>query len=116
LIGHSKGPIPARGPGAPAGWPKTGPFTAGQAYKTAKTAINMQMLTWHFILKDDGVKTWSISPGFLATNLTGNAEALRKAGGGDPSLGGDLLRRVLEGERDNDVGRVVTQNGAVQDW
>lgn len=115
LTGHEQALIPARAASVPKGWPKEG-LIGGQAYKACKTALNMVMITWHWFLKDDGVKVWSISPGMLATNLTGNPELLRKAGAGEPSLGGDLIKRVLEGERDADVARVVTQNGAVQPW
>ena len=35
--------------------------------------------------------------------------------GGLPATGGDLIRKVVEGERDADVGKVVTQDG-VQPW
>lgn len=114
LTGHEQSLIPARYPPSK-GWPKEG-LVGGQAYKASKVAINMVMMTWHWFFKDDGVKVWSISPGFLATNLTGDAEALRKAGAGDPALGGDLIKRVLEGERDGDVARVVAQNGVLQPW
>lgn len=31
--------------------------------------------------------------------------------GGHPSVGGTLLRRVVEGERDADVGRIVDRDG-----
>lgn len=115
LEGHFQGFLPARAPVPTAGWPKDG-LHAGQGYKACKTALNMVMLTWHWILKEDGVKTWSVAPGFLATALTGNAEALKAAGGGDPALGGSLLRSIIEGERDVDVGKVVMQNGQVQPW
>ncbi|KAK7429815.1 hypothetical protein QQZ08_003660 [Neonectria magnoliae] len=97
------------------GWPKTG-ILAHMAYRSSKAALNMVMVAWHSLLKVDGVRTWSISPGFLATGLGGNPEMLKKAGAGDPSLGGDLIKRVIEGERDADVGKVVTQNGEVQPW
>ncbi|KAK7424466.1 hypothetical protein QQX98_000431 [Neonectria punicea] len=73
------------------GWPKTG-ILAHVAYRSSKLALNMVMVAWHSLLKVDG------------------------AGAGDPSLGGDLIKRVIEGERDADVGKVVTQNGEVQPW
>lgn len=31
--------------------------------------------------------------------------------GGHPSVGGTLLRRVVEGERDADVGKIVDRDG-----
>lgn len=76
----------------------------------------MLMLTWHWLLKENGVKTWAISPGFLATHLGGDQEKLKQLGAGEPWLGGDLIKRVIEGERDADVGKVVAQNGKVQEW
>lgn len=62
------------------------------------------------------MKVWSVSPGFLATGLGGNKEALKKMGAGDPATGGDLIRGVVEGERDADVGLVVHVGGKVQPW
>lgn len=107
--------MPPWAPNPSGGWPKD-TLRGVQAYKSVKAGLNMLMTTWHWILKEDGVKTWCISPGFLATNLGGDAELLKKAGAGDPSLGGEIIRRVLEGERDADVGKIVTQDGKVQDW
>lgn len=51
----------------PAGWPKS----AGnlQGYRSAKCGLNMMMREWTRILRNDGVKVWSVSPGFLATGL-----------------------------------------------
>ena len=67
------------------------------------------------MLKEDGVKVWCISPGFLATGLGGSAEATRKLGAGDPATVGPFVRGVLEGQRDGDVGRVILRDG-VQPW
>jgi NAD(P)-dependent dehydrogenase (short-subunit alcohol dehydrogenase family) len=88
-----------------------------QGYRASKTALNMLMLTWYWLLKEDGVRTFSVSPGFLATGLGGiGADKLKSMGAKDPSMGGQLLRMVVEGERDDDAGKVVFQDGAVQDW
>lgn len=67
------------------------------------------------MLKDDGVKVWCISPGWLATGLGGDQEANRKLGAGDPAIVGPFIKAVLEGYRDGDVGRVVLRDG-VQPW
>lgn len=96
----------------PAGWPKKEvlPFeTIG--YRASKTALNMVMLDWNHKLKADGVKVWCVGPGFLATNLGGIPEMAKQMGGGHPSLGGRLLRSVVEGERDADVGKIVVKDG-----
>ncbi|KAF5666471.1 short-chain alcohol dehydrogenase [Fusarium circinatum] len=92
----------------PRGWPKEGIRTA-VAYRSSKTALNMMMLSWHHLLKGDGVRVWSISPGFLATSLGGKPEVLKKAGAGDPATGAELIQNVIEGKRDEDVGKVIGQ-------
>ncbi|KAL0940135.1 short chain dehydrogenase [Colletotrichum truncatum] len=96
----------------PAGWPK--PLSV-VGYRSSKAGLNMVMSSWHWLFKQDGVKVWCISPGFLATNLGGNQELLKKMGAGEPSRGGELIKRVIEGERDADVGKIVSQDG-VQSW
>ncbi|KAF7554588.1 hypothetical protein G7Z17_g2771 [Cylindrodendrum hubeiense] len=99
------------------GWPKQGMGMVGSipAYRSSKTGMNMMMREWHRVLKEDGVKVWCISPGFLATGLGGDQEANKKFGAGDPAVGGTFIRSVLEGERDEDVGKVVSRAG-VQPW
>ncbi|OHE98620.1 short-chain dehydrogenase [Colletotrichum orchidophilum] len=97
----------------PAGWPK--PFTLQAGYRSSKTALNMVMQNWHWLLKADGVKVWCISPGALATGLGGNPDLLKKMGAGEPSQGGRLIKQVVEGERDSDVGKVVNKDG-IQPW
>ncbi|KAJ5636991.1 hypothetical protein N7490_006870 [Penicillium lividum] len=95
------------------GWPKTG-FSV-PAYRSAKTGLNMLMREWYRWLKEDGVKVWGISPGFLATGLGGNPDASRKMGALDPSIAGPFIRSVVEGQRDADVGKVINRDG-VQPW
>lgn len=99
----------------PAGWPKkVQPFeTIG--YRASKCALNMIMVDWNHKLKEDGVKVWSVGPGFLATNLGGRPELAKQMGGGHPSAGGLLLRSVVEGERDADVGKIVVKDG-ISTW
>ena len=123
-----------------AGWPKT-TLTAQTnipAYRSSKCGMNMMMrgtsqhnalpylflLTnlflvtrseWHRMLKEDGVKVWCLSPGFLATGLGGDQEANKSVGAGDPATAGQFVRAVLEGQRDADVGRVLLRDG-LQPW
>lgn len=104
---------------SPKGWPK-GNFDGKSfnvpAYRSTKTGLNMMMREWHRILHEDGVKVWAISPGFLATGLSGiGADTLKKIGAGDASLGGEFIKSVVEGSRDADVGKVVMKGG-VQTW
>ena len=94
-------------PPLPAGWPKQVGFeTIG--YRSSKTALNMVMLDWNHKLKADGVKVWGVGPGMLATNLGGlGPEKVASMGGGHPSIGGKIIRSVVEGERDAEVGKLV---------
>jgi len=99
----------------PAGWPKPKSF-GFTSYRTSKAATNMMMCEWMRIFKQDGVKIWGISPGFLATGLGGvGAEKLKAMGAEDPALGGNFVKDVLEGKRDGDVGKVIRRD-AVQAW
>ncbi|KAL4977675.1 hypothetical protein BDW66DRAFT_165531 [Aspergillus desertorum] len=99
-----------------AGWPKSKAGISAASYRSAKTGLNMMMREWERTLRNDGVKVFAISPGFLATGLGGmGAEVLRRFGAGEPEVAGPLFRDVLDGNRDADVGRVVKRDG-VQDW
>ena len=99
----------------PKGWPKPLNPTP-TAYRSSKSALNMLMLFWAKTLHADGVKVFCVSPGFLATGLGGmGADLLKKAGAGDPSIGGEFIRDVVEGKRDEDAGKVIDRTG-VQPW
>lgn len=74
----------------------------------------MLMLDWNHKLKEDGVKVWGVGPGFLATGLGNMPEKAREMGAGHPRIGGEMLRSVVEGERDADVGKLVNKNGIGQ--
>lgn len=66
------------------------------------------MREWTRILKHDGVKVFAISPGFLATGLGGvGGEKLKALGALDPSVGGNFIKDVVEGQRDQDAGHVI---------
>ncbi|KAK6363137.1 hypothetical protein TWF730_000586 [Orbilia blumenaviensis] len=98
----------------PAGWPKP-PGPMFLSYRTSKTALNMIMIDFDRLLKNDGVKVWCISPGMLATNLGGDKELLKRLGAEDPYLGGDFIKNVVEGARDSDTGKVVRRD-EIQRW
>lgn len=75
----------------------------------------MLMREWARILHQDRVRTWCVSPGFLATGLGGNGERNKQMGAIDPAIGANLVRDVVEGARDGDVVKVVRRDG-VQPW
>ena len=114
---RTDGPIYSRLNSSPAaGWPKDTLAMGAMAYRSVKTGLNMLMVQWHRVLKQDGVKVWAISPGFLATGLGGNSAEVKKGlGAGDPQIGGDFIRDVIEGQRDGDVGKAI-RPGVVQEW
>ena len=63
----------------PAGWPKEQSVNPITSYRSSKAGLNMMMREWARIVKEDGVKVWCISPGFLATGLGGiGPEQLKK--------------------------------------
>lgn len=62
-----------------AGWPKPASMNPVVSYRSSKTGLNMLMREWAKALRNDGVKVFAISPGFLATNLAGmGPEQLKK--------------------------------------
>jgi NAD(P)-dependent dehydrogenase (short-subunit alcohol dehydrogenase family) len=62
-----------------AGWPKPASMNPVTSYRSSKTGLNMLMREWTKTLKNDGVKVFAISPGFLATGLAGiGPEELKK--------------------------------------
>ncbi|KAJ7764613.1 hypothetical protein DFH07DRAFT_811823 [Mycena maculata] len=99
-------------PPQPAGWPKEISFET-IAYRCSKVALNMLMLDWNHKLKADGVKVWAVGPGFLVTDLGGARDTVIKMGGAHASIGGQLIRTVVEGERDADVGKIVGKDGII---
>ena len=62
-----------------AGWPKKAGPNEVISYRTSKTGMNMMVRDWNRVLKNDGVKVFCISPGFLATGLNNvGTEQLKK--------------------------------------
>ena len=73
------------------------------------------MRDWVRLLKEDGVKAWCVSPGFLATGLGGNQEANKQMGAIDPTVGANFVRSVVESDRDQDIGKVIRKDDT-QPW
>ncbi|KAK6821908.1 cytochrome P450 [Apiospora arundinis] len=99
-------------PAQPAGWPKKVDFeTIG--YRCSKTALTMLMLDWNHKLQADGVKVWSVGPGFLRTGLGNMEDSPIAKLAGHPSIGANVIKSVAEGERDVDVGKIVGKDGLI---
>jgi hypothetical protein len=62
-------------------------------------------------LKEDGVKVWAVGPGFLATDLGNMREKAIEMGCGPPSIGGEMLKNVVEGTYDAHVGKLIVKEG-----
>lgn len=77
--------------------------------------MNIIMWEGYRILKQDGVKVRCVSPGFLATGLGGDQEANKSMGAADPAVADGLVKSVVEGHRDGDVGKVILKDD-VQPW
>ncbi|KAJ6145819.1 hypothetical protein N7470_009714 [Penicillium chermesinum] len=92
-----------------AGWPKPQTLNPTESYRSSKAGLNMMMRQWYRILKNDGVKVFAVSPGFLATGLAGlGEETLRKMGARDPAIGGNFVKDVVLGKRDADEAKPST--------
>jgi NAD(P)-dependent dehydrogenase (short-subunit alcohol dehydrogenase family) len=98
----------------PAGWPKQGYFSL-PTYRASKAAMNMMILEWAKTLKNDGVIVHAVNPGLLATSFGGMTKEMHAAMYAvDPMLGGKLVKSVVEGERDADIGKMISAEGTIQ--
>ncbi len=102
-------------PDLPAGWPKVVPGFETIGYRCSKTALNMLILDWAHKLKADGVKVFGAGPGMNLTDLGGIRDIAEnmaeKLGINPPSYGGGFIASVVEGDRDEDAGKLVQRNG-----
>lgn len=94
----------------------------GKAYRMSKAALNMyaacaardgraELRVEKGFGKD--IRVWVVDPGLVATNLTGagNVQALRNRGAEDPSSSANTIRSCVEGERDEDQGKLIYKDG-----
>jgi NAD(P)-dependent dehydrogenase (short-subunit alcohol dehydrogenase family) len=96
-----------------AGWPKKEGWTA-PTYRTSKTAMNMMIAEWRRVLKNDNIVIHLLCPGLLATELGGaGQEAMKAMGAAEPIIGGKLIKSVIEGERDGDLGKLLQLESTV---
>jgi len=104
----------------PAGWPK--PDTLWLAYRSSKAGLNMLAAEWSRVLRNDGVKVFNISPGFLNTRLADDREEGKhldksKMGALDPAVGGEWCADVVGGKRDEEAWPIRTlRKHMVQPW
>lgn len=89
------------------------------AYRASKAALNMIAIMEDKLYNSSGLKVFTVSPGFVVSNLRGTSEDARMGwglwGDGDPLVAGNTLLEIIEGKRDDDAGKFVTKDG-VYPW
>ena len=85
------------------------------AYRASKAALNMYMVQKNKELGKHGIKVWAVDPGVNATNLAGSAERATAFGAAHPSKGAQVVVDVVEGRRDDCIGKHVWAEG-VRPW
>ena len=85
------------------------------AYSASKAALNMYMVQKTKELGKYGIKVWAVDPGLNATNMVGSVERATAFGAKHPSEGAQDIVDVVEGKRDDCVGKNVWANG-VRPW
>ncbi|KAI3580008.1 hypothetical protein IWW34DRAFT_694513 [Fusarium oxysporum f. sp. albedinis] len=80
-------------------------------YRTSKAGLNMLMTMYNIRLKSEGFLVFGVDPGLCATNFTSDAESLKQRGAAEPAEGGERIARVINGEKDEDVGKVIGVQG-----
>jgi len=89
----------------------------GGAYHVSKAVLNMIALREHMEFAEKVLKVFAMSPGFVVSNLRGTSEELRSGWGkAEPaSESGEIMLSILDGKRDEDVGKLVWKDG-VYEW
>jgi NAD(P)-dependent dehydrogenase (short-subunit alcohol dehydrogenase family) len=86
-------------------------------YRMSKTALNMWALQESKELSPKGVKVFILCPGLVRSKLRGDTEDKVSAGGRatDPAVSGETMLSIIEGKRDQDVGKYIHKDG-LYDW
>jgi NAD(P)-dependent dehydrogenase (short-subunit alcohol dehydrogenase family) len=79
-------------------------------YSSSKTALNMLVLHYTNVLKEDGIAVLAVCPGFCATNLNGYAGAREATDGA-----GEIFYAATEGGAEM-TGKFVNQGGKIVPW
>jgi len=84
----------------------------GTSYRASKAALNMVAVEEMKVCKGK-VKVFTCCPGLVTSNLRGTSKAARSAGGNaeDPETSARMVLDVLEGRRDEDVGKFIQRKG-----
>lgn len=87
--------------------------TYGCELRISLAARNMAMTLYANHEKMKGIKVFGADPGFLATNLTGEPDAMRAIGAIEPEEGGKAVAAIIMGKRDREAGTVTGIDGRV---
>jgi NAD(P)-dependent dehydrogenase (short-subunit alcohol dehydrogenase family) len=82
-------------------------------YSVSKVALNMLMVEQARRLGLEGLKVFSVCPGFVRSKIRGEGEENITGHGraGDPLVSGRFMLDIIEGRRDDDVGRCIHKDG-----
>ena len=85
----------------------------GGAYCASKTAQNMLALTERVEHADTPLRVFIVCPGFVRSNLRGSSEDEQSGWGqaGDPDVSRRTLLDIVNGNRDDEVGKLLTKDG-----
>ncbi|KGO70253.1 Short-chain dehydrogenase/reductase SDR [Penicillium italicum] len=86
----------------------------GEAYRASKAALNVIMIQDWTESHDTRLKVFAVCPGFVRSNLRGTSEEERSGWGNasDPSISGNTILNIIEGQRDADFGRFIHKDGS----
>ncbi|KAL4865665.1 hypothetical protein BDV12DRAFT_174327 [Aspergillus spectabilis] len=85
--------------------------THATEYRVSKAALNMLLVQYH--RKLEGITVLGVDPGFSATEVIGDADALRKMGAAEPEVGAEIIAGVARGDKDDLPGLVHGPQGLV---
>jgi NAD(P)-dependent dehydrogenase (short-subunit alcohol dehydrogenase family) len=89
-------------------------------YRMSKTALNMLTLTQAFNYRnwEKPPKVWSYCPGYVVTNLTGEADKTNRVASGAESseTSAQGILEIVRGDRDEDAGSFISKRGKVYPW
>lgn len=87
------------------------------AYRVSKAALDMVALQEHIETTETSLKVFVVCPGLVESNLRGESDVARTAGGnaGSADVSGETVLGIMEGKRDGEVGKFVHKDG-VYGW
>ncbi|KAH6633055.1 hypothetical protein C7974DRAFT_412083 [Boeremia exigua] len=85
-------------------------------YRMSKAALNMLTAYTYALEEAKGVKVWSFCPGFVVTDLGRDREVRESMGIDSSETSAKGILQIVQGERDDEVGRFVEREGKSRAW